>query len=487
MKPTHFYLLASLYFVVGMLPFLSLFAQKHDNVWVFAINRKIDFSRSPLTTDSIFCPQRGLESVASVSDKDGNLVCYLDARIGSDSLTRRIKSAFLRNSLGIVIENGDSIYTNGSMTQALLLPGPKKEEQYFFFGLGTYFKVSGEPARLTYTIIDGKANAGNGKVIRKNIAISDSILGEKICAVRHGNGKDWWIAVNTYDKEEYHLYRLSENGIHSPIIQSFSEKEANYVLGQMAFSPTGDKLMVIGAKDRKTKIYAFNRCSGILQPITTLDKGYYGGAFSPDGSKVYIVHPILDGYEVYQYDISDTLKPKIGTIVGKIINRSPSSSEFTSCQLTPDDKIYILPLDNRYISIIHNPNSVNCTLQDSGIWVGSRFSANAYINGSALPNMPNYRLGAMRCPPDARPETVKNHYFEFYPNPAKENFTFRYLTNENFTLSICTTTGVEVMRYDLNQQGDRTIDVSDLSEGMYIVKAQAKGGILFTEKLVIVR
>jgi hypothetical protein len=47
---------------------------------------------------------------------------------------------------------------------------------------------------LYYSIIDMNLNGGNGGITTaKNVFLKDSLWTGNINAVRHGNGRDWWL------------------------------------------------------------------------------------------------------------------------------------------------------------------------------------------------------------------------------------------------------------------------------------------------------
>lgn len=77
------------------------------------------------------------------------------------------------------ISNSNGYYLIHSYDDSI--PGSQGEDIYCSKTLTTYLDMS--------------ANNGNGNVIYKNRAIIEGDLGEQLAAVRHGNGKYWWILV----------------------------------------------------------------------------------------------------------------------------------------------------------------------------------------------------------------------------------------------------------------------------------------------------
>ena len=88
------------------------------------------------------------------------------------------------------MQNGDSLLGMGSITNGrMILPMINDLDKYFGFSIvpGPIF------TGLYYSIVDMSLNSGLGAVILRDSLIIDGLLSEKMCAIMHANGYDWWI------------------------------------------------------------------------------------------------------------------------------------------------------------------------------------------------------------------------------------------------------------------------------------------------------
>ncbi|MBK9423418.1 MAG: hypothetical protein IPN54_04670 [Bacteroidetes bacterium] len=46
-----------------------------------------------------------------------------------------------------------------------------------------------------YSIIDMKGDGGLGSVTQKNVQLLNFLMVDCILAIKHGNGRDWWLMV----------------------------------------------------------------------------------------------------------------------------------------------------------------------------------------------------------------------------------------------------------------------------------------------------
>ncbi|MBK7388265.1 MAG: hypothetical protein IPI23_04075 [Bacteroidetes bacterium] len=64
-----------------------------------------------------------------------------------------------------------------------------------------------------------KANGGLGEVIQKNIQLQSLPMVDCLTAVKHGNGRDWWLIFRRWNpftldpNNEFHTYLISPMGI----------------------------------------------------------------------------------------------------------------------------------------------------------------------------------------------------------------------------------------------------------------------------------
>ncbi len=322
--------------------------------------------------------------------------------------------------------NGDSIVTTYTTTQgSLIIPAPTQNGIYYLFNVQCYYVEENVPpyqSGLRYSIIDMNLNNGNGCVTEKNILLIDTLMTEKLQAVKHANGKDWWIITHRQgDSNTYYKYLLTKYGLQGPFKQDIGASVfvPSYSAGQMKFSLDGTKMAFVDGAGI-FEVYEFDRCTGALSLYADLSNmniypyyAYYGCEFSPNGRFVYLT-PLASYFTpdmaIFQYDLSsdDILSSK-----KEIYHYSPPDTVsfpvyFGQLQLAPNGKIYcaiwhgaplIYPGQYTYYLIsINNSNEdfPNCSVTLHGIdLLGS--------STWGLPNMPNYNLGPI-IPPTAKAE-----------------------------------------------------------------------------------
>lgn len=167
------------------------FAQKQGVVWCFGDSALVDFSdTSNIVTGNSGVKSRG--SCVSISDSVGNLILYAYTRANTNSV-----STIVKNSLDSILQSGDSIVGQGWYRELVILPNPDSVNQYYLFSI----YVIGNPflSGLYFSLIDMNANGGHGSIVQKNIQLLNSDAVDCLTAIRHGNGRDFWILYRNWD------------------------------------------------------------------------------------------------------------------------------------------------------------------------------------------------------------------------------------------------------------------------------------------------
>jgi hypothetical protein len=139
------------------------------------INNPIPFNSSLVT--------RG--SCASVSNFSGNLLFYTNTRSGIGN-----PSGLVWNSNHELMVNGDSITGSGWYNEMLIVNFPENDSLHYLVSIGVTF-----PEGIVYSIIDMHQDGGLGSVVQKNIPLLGGLMVDCVTAIKHGNGRDWWIMV----------------------------------------------------------------------------------------------------------------------------------------------------------------------------------------------------------------------------------------------------------------------------------------------------
>ncbi len=506
-------LLCSFSFLIVFAFPLLLNAQSKGNTWCFGDSVNISFQSGSII-NNLSCNLNTIESSASISDDSGNLLFYCGGY--TNATVGYLKILNVNNQ---VILNGDSILGDGTVTNGLLiLPLPGDINKYYLF---SRIATPGYGNNLYYSIIDMSMNGGNGIVIQKNILLSNNIFSEKLSAVKHANGRDWWIVSHqfsfTSDIDTFCIFLLSPSGVSVASKQSIGTVYSHQppfdgYSGESQFAEDGSKFLCVGSNI--IDLFEFDRCLGLLSnyqnlavsnPSPPLNQ-YYGCSFSNDGTKIYISnwHGGMStnlSYELFQMDL---LAPNILLSKSIIFNTNNQTHVLGQHQLGPDGKIYIASSDgfsfpnnnysstNMNISVINEPDSTGlaCSFNPFSVSLNGR---RCYLG---LPNIPNYNLGPIEGSICDTIQSLQEHItesvrFKLFPNPVNNylSITYEALTDfKNIFLIIFDIKGKEIFRTNIYKpNGKINYDVSSLTPGIYLANLQSSSKILQSVKLTVVR
>ncbi|HET8962811.1 MAG TPA: T9SS type A sorting domain-containing protein, partial [Chitinophagales bacterium] len=244
-------------------------------------------------------------------------------------------------------------------------------------------------------------------------------------------------------------------------------------------------------------MFSFNRCNGEIEMQFNFSETYgvYATGFSSDGTKLYLGNG-FDG-KLYQYDLTagstgDEIKAS-----RQLVYNCPDDEHYIgSMALGPDDKLYFTTFYpfgpetpstdyNTYLNVIHNPNEsgVACNVEDQAVWLCDG------IAQIGLPNMPNYRLGALQ---GSECDTIKTAItdqskpelqFTIYPNPASNYLQIETTSKGNNTIIIRDIKGS--ICYTCNFNSNTQIPVVHFADGVYsITIINDKSGVVWSDKFV---
>jgi hypothetical protein len=385
-------------------------AQFTNNFWVFGDSCGINWTNT--TTPSIFkTNSKGRGTFVTLSDSS-KLLNYAFTR----SNNAASNTTLLFNQYNDTVVNGIDIVGEAWYHELIFLPVEGSDSLVYLFSIG----VTGSSLfGLYYTLINYKANNDSGVVIQKNVQLNTFPAFDGLTAVRHGNGRDWWLVFQRWysplgagSTNDYYLYMISPSGITPSIVQYIGPTHDTNA-GQLFINNVGDKIGIVSFTGLFS-IFNFDRCSGVLSnPITIENERvagfpyYTSGVFSPDDTKVYVTaytHPNGLGFldTLYQYDLTSA---NINMSRQAIYTAPNSDVGFGAMKLAPDGKIYLTSVDltasipypdslytiyNTHLSVINQPDSLGlaCDFQPFSFYLGG---ARTYYG---LPNNPDYELGA---------------------------------------------------------------------------------------------
>ncbi len=346
-------------------------AQKQANVWYFGDHAGLDFNGSEpqaLLDGQTYMPLPNLwnEGTATICDSSGALLFYSNG-------------AKIWNHAQQVMLNGDSLVGHPSSTQAaLILARPGSERNFFVFT--TPALEGGFSGRLRYSVVDMCLDNGMGGVVldQKNVELAAGAFCEKIAAVRHENGMDYWILTHGYETNTFMAFLLTGAGITDTVTTSLGPTDVLGWGGQMAFSPNGDLLAYAYPSTwGSLSLFDFDRSSGQLSNPRThqnaIDDQAYGVAFSPDNTKLYVTS--LNAGKIFQYDLN--LSSWAQTVANRTLLAAENPSRWLSMALGPDGMVYIANNGRQYLARIGDPNAAGtaCQYLDEAVYLGGATSS----------------------------------------------------------------------------------------------------------------
>lgn len=312
------------------------------------------------------------------------------------------------------MDSGSHLSTNSSVTNgAIIIAVPNAPNLYYLLYINSRY--------FYYATIDMGKNNGKGKVINKDNYLYQPPLGEnmdeKLMAIRHGNGVDWWVMIHKSNTNQFIKYLVTASNISGPYFQRIGTSNGRGYApsGEISANPNGNKLATVTGNGL-IELFDFDRCTGELSNPISLghdkpqydlakewDNFFYGCSFSPDGSKFYVSNT----WELYQFDLNEADIKASKTLVWKHPERN-IHNVIGQHQLGPNGKVYIahwVVIPHKYnqsLSVIHNPNEKG----QASNFRSANFFLEGQLSNYGLPNFPNYRLGALPLPPaDAGPDT----------------------------------------------------------------------------------
>ena len=172
-----------------------------------------------------------------------------------------------------------------------IIPDPGDTNKYYLFSIGVT-SIFG----LYYSVIDMSQNNGLGAVIQKNILLNAFKSVDCISAIKHGNGRDWWILFRRWDtlNNTFYKFLVTPNGIGGPYLQNIGELSDNGFL-RTIFNHSGNKLSTINYRGL-IETFNFNRCSGLLyndklirpENLSSPYPELWSCEFSPSGRYLYV-------------------------------------------------------------------------------------------------------------------------------------------------------------------------------------------------------
>jgi hypothetical protein len=491
-------------------------AQKHDYTWVGGETRPnqsmpggftIDFRQNPAHIENEAQALDLFQSCAAICDTSGRLLLYTNGcDIASD-----LNNSVILNGENINPGSVNSQYCNDpdfeyypvTSQSNLFLPMPDSINKYILFHKRTklvYNPLDVIIDTLYYSLVDMSLNFGKGEVVSKNIPIvGDTLASGMMTAVKHANGKDWWVLTPRRNEQQWYIFHLTSMGITDTLFQQgigFDHLPNQEGSAQMVFTPDGSKL-IITSPYAGVNIFDFDRSVGLLSnhqqfPIANLSQfaSVIGGAVSPNGRYLY-VSAIVD---LFQYDLwADDIAASQVLIDSWDGTSDPLPTTFLFAHLGPDCKIYLQTGQQaKALHVIHHPDEAGqaCNFEQRGL-------ALPVPNRGSLPYFPHFRLGpldnpGLPCSPvvstTAPPTPLPG--FSVFPNPASDYL--KVVPNRAWSgtarLILVDQLGRTAANWDFDPQHSvHTFDLSGLHAGLYAWQVRCEGVVQQTGKVLVAR
>ncbi|MBP9083313.1 MAG: hypothetical protein KBH11_09575 [Bacteroidia bacterium] len=396
-------------FVLTVILIMSIhpfcWSQKHDNKWMLGYSYgpgiaqpALDFYFGYPDTIGFYGLFMLYNTNVSMCNAQGVLQFYTNGTQIANQLHSPLAGGMNFNNGPININNQPLGVDQG----AIGLPDPGSSTNYYLFHLsGGPYLTFYQPVQLKMSKIDMNLQGGLGQMVSTTNVLNTPILYRTLHAVKHGNGRDWWVVNGGFNSGQFFSLLLTPNGIdttvisNTPVIFPFG-----IVRGQSNFSQDGSTYALTygdinqQVATNQVVVYNFDRCSGIFSHRETfayhptIDSTLHGCAFSPSGRYLYI----NTSFDLYQYDLT---APIIATTKTHIATydyfMDPTYCTFYQMRLGPDNKIYMGNWNaSSHVSVINSPDSAGAACN----FVQHQLPLISTYTGK-LPHFPNYRLGPM--------------------------------------------------------------------------------------------
>jgi hypothetical protein len=460
----------------------------HGSQWIFGKEAWVDFSAgTPVVRRA--SGMTSYEANTTFSDSLGRLIWFSDGYAVYDR-------EFVEMSNGRFLDTiTDQNFTNAQGVLALPDPGHENRSYALF--------IAGD-----YAIIDHRLNGGLGGVVGPpylrnwHAPASPRGVTEKLTAVRHANGRDWWVLTliadgwpDTPRAPKLGVALLDPSGIrpiHEADLGLPKTGVPQWIFGELGVSPSGSKLIFSGVGNAGIRLFGFDRCSGLpgsALDSLMLDYPAYCFEFSPNEEVIYLGL----GNELYQWNLNpgqfDTSLYLIGTV--------PPTYNIAGLKLGPDDHVYVgsgsiytieHPLFvetvfNKSISTIEMPNipGFGCGFNPAALPLDS------VLMTWGLTDHANYALGALEGSPcdtlsggstvvgAPSPEAAP----VLYPNPTRQEWRLSGLRDGAYEYALYDALGRELLRGTWTVSGPHRIPAADLSRGWYGIRVEREGRLVW--------
>lgn len=483
----------------------NTFAQAFDRLWLTGYDEfpgVSDYGQAQVRfdNDTVLVEPANLafnfeSTVAVMSDSAGNLLFYTNGC----AVANRNHQA-MPNGSGLnpgAISDQVCPWKGYIVPQgAMILPDPASDKRFYLMHTGAapdaVRKLRLGP--LYYSEVNLALQNGLGDVVSKNNILLDGDLGA-FTAVRHGNGRDWWIVAPEFGNRRWHTFLLSATGIEAQTPQpvALAGPDCEKFMGT-AISRKGDKIANWG--DCKITVLEFDRCTGVIgNPLELQAPTHWipggGVVFSSSGRYLYATSQNV----LFRADL-EASNPKLDTMRFSYdpFLKSPydvPGNTFHYLTTGPDGNIYgNIPSRASHLHVLKNADGA--TIADLDF--KARGLALPVKNVRTLPHLPNYRLYDWAGSPCdtlgisvavKSPETTHCDV-RISPNPAGQDTRVEVSGCPDMAGTVFDAAGRRVADFFAGS-GIVSLNLSDFLPGIYFIRLRIAGGEIVSKVLVISR
>ena len=432
-------------FMVVAFTFTSL-AQFKNNIWMWGRNNqdttsfpwgatKITFSSTNALIETDTNVKMNIKGTYSgLGTADGQYFMYTNGYTICNKYHDTIS-----NGAGLTPGGDAAAYAQWGIsvpTSVILLPYPGSDRLMAMLSTDKYLHPNGYKygSNVFYSLIDPSGNNGQGIVMIKNqVVINDTFTIGGLNAVRHANGRDWWLLIKRYYLNDFAKILITSNGPHFIGFESMPGPYGEQG-GHSNFSPNGNYLACYSST-YQLRIYDFDRCSGALSNMQYkyISTNVAGSAvFSPDSRYLYINS--VD--TLWQFDMEAANILSSQTLIANLDYNTPDPltgwvSGWAFVYLAADGKIYLQNFSGVMLNVINNPDMPGqaCNFVQNQIQCPTYYYATVptYVNLNLMqePGSPCDTLGVGN-----EELRMVNEELKIAPNPSKGNISIEYPVQE---------------------------------------------------------
>ncbi|MBK8873566.1 MAG: T9SS type A sorting domain-containing protein [Bacteroidetes bacterium] len=483
---------------------LGVKAQFKNNVWCFGDSAGMKFDQGTIQLFNSSTLTRG--GSCTISDSSGNLIFYANTDYYQLWIQGYVALGVVWDRNHNLMQNGDTLVGDLMFQEQVIVPWPDSSNLFYIFTACLFF-----PTGFWYSVVDMSQNGGLGAVTQKNVQLTNYQASDCVAAIKHGNGRDWWVFFKDYQtwNNNFHTYLITPNGIGTPFVQNIGfATNTNFI--HSTFSKDGTKYLSVNYKGL-IEVFDFDRCTGLFTNVTQIEQeqlpgsfpAYFGCEFSATGRYIYVSSNNDVESSIVQFDLwAPNISASKDTIVyltipptGGLLKRGPDDKIYFSCVYNDGINLYPYPesatsIYNLNLSVINSPDS-------AGSACGfSPFSFNLGGNETywGLPNNPDYDLPALAGSPcdtlvsqNELAEAVGSLHVYYHPAWEKAFINASNLKGKSGKLLVYDMQGRVVHSEPLRiQNGYYTRDLTMIgkADGVYLVVVETEQERLVKKVLI---